>query len=104
MRWDRFTTKAGEALRAAADAAERRGHPETTGEHLLLALGRIALMSEQWAKAREYLESSLRLAKSAEVYAELGRLCTAMGELERGNEYLLRSLPELPDLPLPHGG
>jgi HemY protein len=71
---------------------------------LLLALGRIALMSEQWAKAREYLESSLRLAKSAEVYAELGRLCAAMGEVERGNEYLLRSLPDLPDLPLPHGG
>jgi ATP-dependent Clp protease ATP-binding subunit ClpB len=38
MRWDKFTTKAGEALREAAGTSERLGHPEMTGGHLLLAL------------------------------------------------------------------
>lgn len=68
---------------------------------LLLALGRISMMNEEWAKAREYLEASLRLARSPQVYAELGRLCSAMGDMDRGNEYLLMSQPALPDLPLP---
>jgi HemY protein len=59
------------------------------------------MMNEEWAKAREYLEASLRLAHSPQVYAELGRLCSAMGDMDRGNEYLLMSQPALPDLPLP---
>lgn len=71
---------------------------------LLLALGRISLMNEQWDKAREYLETSLRLQRSPEVYGELGRLCNAQGELERGSEYFARSLASLPDLPLPDSG
>ena len=71
---------------------------------LLLALGRISMMNEQWAKAREYLEASLRLNRSPEVYGELGRLCSAQGETERGAEYFARSLSGLPDLPLPREG
>ena len=70
---------------------------------LLLTLGRVAMMNEQWAKAREYLEASLRLQRSPEVYGELGRLCSAQGETERGSEYLARSVAGLPDLPLPTG-
>ncbi len=68
---------------------------------LLLALGRISLMNGAWAKAREYLEASLRLARSTEVYGELGRLCVALGDVERGAEYLSRSTVALPELPLP---
>jgi len=68
---------------------------------VLLTLGRISLMNQEWAKAREYLEASLRQERTPEVYAELGRLCTAMGDLERGSEYLQRSLEPLPELPLP---
>ncbi|NIP13412.1 MAG: heme biosynthesis protein HemY [Pseudomonadales bacterium] len=71
---------------------------------LLLALGRICLMNEQWAKAREYLEASLRLRHTREVYGELGRLCVAMGDVDRGSEYLKQSVTGLPDLPLPEGG
>mgnify|MGYP001823071076 FL=1 len=71
---------------------------------LLLTLGRVAMMNEQWAKAREYLEASLRLQRSPEVYGELGRLCSAQGETERGSEYFARSVAGLPDLPLPKGG
>jgi len=38
LRWDKLTTKAGEALQEAAQAAEGSGHPEIGAEHLLLAL------------------------------------------------------------------
>ncbi|MCZ6617451.1 MAG: heme biosynthesis protein HemY [Gammaproteobacteria bacterium] len=68
---------------------------------LLLCLGRICLMNRQWAKAREYLEVSLRLLRTPEVYGELGRLCTALGDVSRGSEYLSQALMELPGLPLP---
>ena len=68
---------------------------------LLLTLGRICLMNQQWEKAREYLELSLRLKRSSEVYAELGRLCSALGDSERGSEYLRLAIPSLPELPLP---
>ena len=68
---------------------------------LLLCLGRICLMNKQWAKAREYLEVSLRLMRTPQVYGELGRLCSAMGDANRGSEYLSQALLTLPDLPLP---
>src|SRR5262245_20928455 len=38
MRMDRLTSKSQEALRAAADAASRRGNPEVIPEHLLAAI------------------------------------------------------------------
>src|SRR5690242_4224059 len=38
MRLDRMTTKAQEAVRAAADLASRRGNPELYPEHLLHAI------------------------------------------------------------------
>ncbi|HYO94339.1 MAG TPA: ATP-dependent chaperone ClpB [Polyangiaceae bacterium] len=38
MRMDRLTTKSQEALRAAVDAATRRGNPEVIPEHLLTAI------------------------------------------------------------------
>lgn len=68
---------------------------------LLLTLGRICLMNHLWAQAREYLEASLRLRRSPDVYGELGRLCSALGDVDRGTEYLGLSLPGLPDLPMP---
>ena len=74
-------------------------HPDDAG--LLLALGRIAMMDGAWAKAREYLEASLRLEPSSAVYGELGRLLNHLGEFIRGSEYLGKACAELPDLPLP---
>lgn len=68
---------------------------------LLLALGRICLMNHLWAKAREYLEASLRLRRSSEAQSELGRLCAALGDSERGGELLIQALDGLPALPLP---
>jgi HemY protein len=68
---------------------------------LLLTLGRICLMNQAWPRAREYFETSLRLQRSPEVYGELGRLCVAMGDSERGGEYLAHATVPLPALPLP---
>ena len=68
---------------------------------LLLTLGRISMMNHLWAKAREYLEASLRLSRSAEVQGELGRLCAALGDVERGSEHLKEALSGLLALPLP---
>jgi len=68
---------------------------------LLLTLGRICMMNEAWAKAREYFETSLRLQRTPDVYGELGRLCVALGEYERGGEYLAHATIGLPALPLP---
>ena len=70
---------------------------------LLLTLGRISLMNGEWAKAREYFETSLRLQRSAQVYGELGRLCVALGDSARGGEYLVQATEGLPALPLPEG-
>ena len=71
---------------------------------LLLALGRISLMNRLWDRAREYLEASLRQKHAAETQAELGRLCLALGDSERGGELLSQALTDLPPLPLPARG
>jgi HemY protein len=59
---------------------------------LFLALGRIALRNAETAKAREYLETSLRLAPGADVYGELGQLCLSTGERERAAEYFAQNV------------
>jgi len=94
----------GEPAKEQLIVAERWLKDRPGDAELLLALGRIAMRAEEFPKAREYLETSLRLDRNAEVYAELGRLCSAMGDLDRGNEYLVQALPSLPDLPLPQRG
>ena len=72
---------------------------------LLLALGRIALRNQLWGKARDYLESSLKLAARPDTCAELARLCEHLGETEHSRALLLRavrgSVGELPALPMP---
>lgn len=66
-----------------------------------LTVGRLCLLNEKFEQAREYFETSLRLAPSDAVYGELGRLCVALGDERRGTEYLLLSLGNLTDLPQP---
>ncbi|NKC00562.1 MAG: hypothetical protein GKR90_19010 [Pseudomonadales bacterium] len=68
---------------------------------LLLCLGRISLLCEEFPQAREYFDAALRLSPSSDVYAELGRLCVALGDERRGKDYLLQSLSYLPELPMP---
>lgn len=66
-----------------------------------LTLGRLCLLNEKFAQARDYFEAALRLEPSDTVYGELGRLCIALGDERRGTEYLLHSLGNLADLPQP---
>ncbi|MFK7913696.1 MAG: heme biosynthesis HemY N-terminal domain-containing protein [Pseudomonadales bacterium] len=66
-----------------------------------LTMGRLHMREQDWAKARESFETSLKLAPSPAVYTELGRLCCALGEVDRGAEYLRIGMPGLPELPLP---
>lgn len=89
------------AMQAAAEGwlKERPNDPD-----LLLTLGRISLLNHDWAKAREYFETSLRLKRSTEAQSELGRLCASLGDTERGSELLTQALEHLPALPQPSGG
>jgi HemY protein len=78
-------------------------HPQDSQLHL--CLGRLSARAELWGKARDYFESSYRLAPSAETCAELGRLLTGLGEPKVAAAYfregLLLSHSALPDLPIP---
>jgi HemY protein len=75
-------------------------------EQLFLCLGRLALRNQLWGKAREYFETSNKLAASSETCAELGRLLGRLGKHEQSNEYfhqgLLMSTQDLPELPMPN--
>lgn len=66
-----------------------------------LTMGRLHMREHDWASAREFFETSLKLEPTPAVYTELGRLCCALGELDRGSEYLRVGMPDLPELPLP---
>lgn len=72
---------------------------------LLLTLGRLALRNELWGKARDYLETSLKLEEKPETCAELGRLLAHLNEPVLSSRYfqrgLLVSTPGLPSLPMP---
>ncbi|MBL4608919.1 MAG: hypothetical protein JKY01_13970, partial [Pseudomonadales bacterium] len=61
-------------------------------EVLLLALGRLALSGGLPEKAKEYLEKSLSVRKSAEVYAELGRVYSTLGDDQAGNKAFISGL------------
>jgi len=76
-------------------------HPEDP--LLLLTLGRLCLVNGQSDKAREYLESSLALSRSAETCAELARLLAQLGETEHSNRLFQEGLKldRLPVLPEP---
>ena len=65
-------------------------HPEDPG--LLLTLGRLCLQSSLWGKARDYLESSLKLQRNPEACAELARLLAQLGETDRSNQLFQEGL------------
>lgn len=65
-------------------------HPDDPG--LLLTLGRLCLQSSLWGKARDYLESSLKLQRNPEACAELARLLGQLGETERSNQLFQEGL------------
>ncbi|MHC6227997.1 heme biosynthesis HemY N-terminal domain-containing protein [Pseudomonas sp. X10] len=82
-----------------------KDHPEDPS--LLLTLGRLSLQNRLWGKARDYLESSLRLQRNPETCAELARLLAGLGDTERSNQLFQEGLGLLDErllaLPLPEG-
>jgi HemY protein len=67
-----------------------KDHPTDPG--LLLTLGRLCLQNSLWGKARDYLESSLRVQRNPEACAELARLLAQMGDAERSNQLFQEGL------------
>jgi HemY protein len=67
-----------------------KNHPEDPS--LLLTLGRLCLQGSLWGKARDYLESSLRLQRNPEACAELARLLARLGDTERSNQLFQEGL------------
>jgi HemY protein len=72
---------------------------------LLLALGRISMRNQLWGKAKDYYQASIKIAATADAYAELSRLLKYLGE-EEGSEKYLQKYRDLigkhfPELPLP---
>ncbi|SEM58813.1 HemY protein [Pseudomonas sp. ok272] len=67
-----------------------KNHPDDPS--LLLTLGRLCLQSSLWGKARDYLESSLRVQRNPEACAELARLLAQLGDTERSNQLFQEGL------------
>jgi HemY protein len=67
-----------------------KDHPADPG--LRLTLGRLCLQNSLWGKARDYLESSLRIQRNPEACAELARLLAQMGDAERSNQLFQEGL------------
>ena len=96
----------GRDLPKQLSSAEKWLQERPNNAALLLALGRICLSNQNWLKAREYFENSLRLSRTAEVLNELGRLLAQMDEHKKSAEYFSQGLVlgathKLPNLPLP---
>ncbi len=74
-------------------------------EVLLLALGRLSLQNQLWAKAKEYFVASINAKPNAEAYAELSRLCGSLGEWQKSSQYAQHAVRlgdvMLPKLPQP---
>jgi len=72
---------------------------------LLLALGRLSLQNQLWAKAKEYFVSSINAKPNAPAYAELSRLCGSLGEWQKSSQYAQHAVRlgevVLPKLPQP---
>ncbi|MEZ1316545.1 heme biosynthesis protein HemY [Pseudomonas fluorescens] len=72
-----------------------KDHPSDPS--LLLTLGRLCLQSSLWGKARDYLESSLRVQRNPEACAELARLLAQLGDTEGSNQLFQEGLGLLDD-------
>ena len=95
-----FASPQRQLLSAESWIQDRPGNAE-----LLLALGRIAMRNELWGKAKEYFETSIDVAASAEAHGELSRLLKCLGERDLADEHQQKFISgigaELPQLPMP---
>lgn len=63
---------------------------------LLLCLARLCKRQKLWGKARFYLEKSLKLAPSAEIYHELGQIMEEQGEKNAAFNYYKMAASVIP--------
>lgn len=72
---------------------------------LLLCLGRLAMRSRLWGKAKDYYRASIKIAPSTAAYGELGRLLESLGEHQAAQDCLIQyhrlHEDDLEDLPQP---
>ena len=94
----------GKDLKKQLKFAEALLNERTNDPDLLLSLGRLALRNELWGKAKEYLEASLSLKKSVDVYNELGQLLASLDDFEISTRYFQEGLAMAADnvAGLPH--
>ncbi|MCZ2721789.1 heme biosynthesis protein HemY [Marinomonas sp. 15G1-11] len=78
-------------------------YPQSAG--LLLVCGRLSQQQKLWGKAKDYYQSSIDIDPTGEALGELGRLLTALGDVEHSHQLMLTSLQHsaknLKALPLP---
>ena len=67
--------------------------------NLLLTLGRLAVRSKAWDKARNYYQQAITAGASQEANRELGQLLEDLGEADKALEYYRSGLEQV--LPLP---
>ena len=60
--------------------------------NLLLALARLYKRSELWGKARDYLESALKLDNRSDIYAELAEVMGRLGEHDKSLQFYREGL------------
>ena len=72
---------------------------------LMLTLARLSLLNKLWGKAREYLQTCIKLESGATAHAELARLLQHLGEEQSSHKHMLESFrileAGLPLLPMP---
>ncbi len=77
---------------AALKVAEKWLQQRPNDASLLLTAGRLCFRKQLWGKARSYFESSIGLQPSPEVWHELGKLLTRMGEEQAAFEAYRKGL------------
>ena len=78
---------AGADVEKALQKAEAWQSQAKDSAALQLTLGRLCRRLELWGKARDYLQSSIRLQASKEAHAELARLEQQLGHLDAALEH-----------------
>lgn len=95
--WDKRLVHLYGALETSSPQKQLESAEKWLKEHqsdaaLLFALGRICLRNRLWGKARDYLETSLRIDRNAEAYHTLALLLEQMNEPDRAAECYRKGL------------
>ena len=98
--WDKDLLKAygllgGDIVAKQLKTAEGWIKEQPDNADLLLALARLCKRSELWGKARDYLESALKIEARSDIYAELAEVMGRLGEHEKSLQIYRKGLLEV---------